>query len=70
LAPATRILDEGFGALDPTSLDTALDTLESAARRGRRIVAVTHIDAVTTPADQALGVARSESGSHAMWQGA
>ena len=63
-------LDEGFGALDPASLDTALDALESAARRGRRIVAVTHVDAVTARADQVLGVAGSESGSHAAWRGA
>jgi DNA repair protein SbcC/Rad50 len=62
-------LDEGFGALDPASLDTALDALESAARRGRRIVAVTHVDAVTARADQVLGVAGSESGSHAAWRG-
>jgi DNA repair exonuclease SbcCD ATPase subunit len=68
--PRRRILDEGFGALDPTSLDTALDALESAAWRGRRIVAVTHVDAVTARADQVLGVAGSESGSHAMWRGA
>jgi exonuclease SbcC len=63
-------LDEGFGALDPASLDTALDALESAARRGRRIVAITHVDAVTARADQVLGVAGSESGSHAAWRSA
>jgi exonuclease SbcC len=63
-------LDEGFGALDPASLDTALDALESAARRGRRIVAITHVDAVTARADQVLGVAGSESGSHAAWRDA
>jgi DNA repair protein SbcC/Rad50 len=62
-------LDEGFGALDSASLDTALDALESAARRGRRIVAVTHVDAVTARADQVLGVASSESGSHVAWRG-
>lgn len=63
-------LDEGFGALDPASLDTALDALESAARRGRRIVAVTHVDAVTARADRVLGVTGSEAGSHAAWRGA
>lgn len=61
-------LDEGFGALDPASLDTALDALESAARRGRRIVAVTHVDAVTARADQVLAVTGSDSGSHAAWR--
>jgi exonuclease SbcC len=63
-------LDEGFGALDAASLDIALDALESAARRGRSIVAVTHVDAVTARADQVLGVAGSESGSRAAWRSA
>jgi exonuclease SbcC len=61
-------LDEGFASLVPASLDIALDALESAARRGRRIVAITHVDAVTARADQVLGVAGSESGSSAAWR--
>jgi hypothetical protein len=33
-------------------------------------VAITHVDAVTARADQVLGVAGSESGSHAAWRDA
>jgi len=61
-------LDEGFGALDAGSLEIALDALESAARRGRRMVAVTHVDAVTARADHVLAVRGSEAGSHAAWR--
>jgi exonuclease SbcC len=61
-------LDEGFAALDTRSLDIALDALETAARRGRRIVAVTHIDAVTTRCDQVLEVRPGTGGSSAAWR--
>jgi exonuclease SbcC len=61
-------LDEGFAALDNRSLDIALDALETAARRGRRIVAVTHIDSVTTRCDQVLEVRPGTRGSNATWR--
>src|SRR5262249_47539753 len=63
-------LDEGFGALDTASLHTALDALAAAARRCRRLVAGTHLDAVTARADQVLGVTGSDAGSRAAWRSA
>jgi len=61
-------LDEGFAALDSRSLDVALDALETAARRGRRIVAVTHIQDVTSRCDQVLEVRPGPGGSKATWR--
>ncbi len=61
-------LDEGFGALDGRSLDVALDALETAARRGRRILAVTHVDAVTARSDHVLEIRPSANGSKAAWR--
>lgn len=63
-------LDEGFGALDARSLETAVDALETAARRGRRIVAVTHIQDVTSRCDQVLEVRPGVGGSKAAWRAA
>lgn len=61
-------LDEGFAALDNRSLDVALDALETAAQRGRQIVAVTHVDAVTSRCDQILEVRSAPGGSTATWR--
>jgi exonuclease SbcC len=61
-------LDEGFAALDSRSLDVALDALETAARRGRRIIAVTHIQDVTSRCDQVLEVRPDPGGSKATWR--
>jgi exonuclease SbcC len=61
-------LDEGFAALDSRSLDIALDALESAASRGRRIVAVTHVDTVTSRCDHVLEVRPGIGGSKASWR--
>src|SRR5439155_21165406 len=57
----------GFGKSRRLSLSNG--TMESAARRGRRIVAVTHVDAVTARADQVLGISGSDTGSSAIWRG-
>ena len=35
----TLFVDEGFGSLDPTTLDRVMDTLDS-LREGRRVVGV------------------------------
>ena len=41
------VLDEGFGALDATTLDTVATTLENLAARGDRMVGVvTHVAAL------------------------
>lgn len=39
-------LDEGFGSLDPDSLDIALDALDSLNAQGKLIGVISHVDAV------------------------
>ena len=39
-------LDEGFGSLDPESLDLVLETLEELNARGRQVFVVSHVDAM------------------------
>src|SRR5690606_10837163 len=39
-------LDEGFGSLDPDSLDVALDALDSLNAQGKLIGIISHVDAV------------------------
>ena len=39
-------LDEGFGSLDPDSLDVALDALDSLNAQGKLIGVISHVDAV------------------------
>ena len=39
-------LDEGFGTLDPETLDTALDALDSLNAGGRMIGVISHVDAL------------------------
>lgn len=39
----TMLIDEGFGSLDPQSLDSAICTLESLNRTGRTIGIISHV---------------------------
>ncbi len=39
-------LDEGFGTLDPETLDTALDALDSLNAGGRMIGVISHVEAL------------------------
>ena len=39
-------LDEGFGSLDPASLDIALDALDGLNAQGRLIGVISHVEAV------------------------
>lgn len=56
-------LDEGFGSLDPDSLDQALDELEQRARAGRLIALISHVPAVAERIDQILRVTKTPEGS-------
>lgn len=43
---ATLFIDEGFGSLDPASLDLAIDALESLQSQGRQVGVISHVEAM------------------------
>ena len=60
-------LDEGFGALDRTNLDAAVEALRSVAATGRLVAVITHLRAVAEQIDHVLSVTREPTGTQAMW---
>ena len=61
-------LDEGFGSLDASNLDAAVDSLTAVAGRGRMVGVISHIRAVAERIDDVLVVDRTEKGSRARWR--
>ncbi|TYB42522.1 AAA family ATPase [Actinomadura chibensis] len=58
-------LDEGFGTLDPVTLDTVATTLERLTANGDRMVGiVTHVPALAERVPARFDVARDNTGSH------
>jgi exonuclease SbcC len=43
---ATLFIDEGFGSLDATSLDLAIDALETLQSQGRQVGVISHVEAM------------------------
>jgi exonuclease SbcC len=43
---ATIFIDEGFGSLDATSLDLAIDALETLQSQGRQVGVISHVEAM------------------------
>ncbi|MDE0419521.1 MAG: SMC family ATPase [Gammaproteobacteria bacterium] len=60
-------LDEGFGALDRSNLDAALEALTTAVTGGRMLGVISHVRAVAEQFDQVLAVTRGVSGSDVEW---
>jgi DNA repair protein SbcC/Rad50 len=60
-------LDEGFGALDRSNLDAAIDALAAVAARGRMVAVISHIRAVAEQVNDVLSVTREATGSEARW---
>lgn len=60
-------LDEGFGSLDRSNLDAAIDALASVAARGRMVAVLSHVRAVADQVDHVLAVTRDATGSRASW---
>ncbi len=56
-------IDEGFGALDPESLDVAVDALERLRERERMIGVITHVPALADRIPAGLDVAKNGSSS-------
>lgn len=60
-------IDEGFGALDRTNLDAAVEALESVAKTGRLVAVITHLRAVAEQIDHVLSVTREPTGTQTVW---
>jgi exonuclease SbcC len=56
-------IDEGFGSLDPQSLDTAIDAIESLQTGGRMIGVISHVDALHERLRQRVVVEKRPEGS-------
>jgi DNA repair protein SbcC/Rad50 len=60
-------LDEGFGSLDRSNLDTAIEALASVAARGRMVAVISHVRAVADQVTHVLAVTRGVTGTQASW---
>lgn len=61
----TIFVDEGFGSLDPESLDLALDTFIDLQKGGRLVGIISHVPELKERIDARLTVTSTRSGSHA-----
>jgi exonuclease SbcC len=60
-------LDEGFGGLDASSLDAAIDALESRAATGRLVAVISHVRLVAERIPDVLAVRATPAGSQTAW---
>jgi DNA repair protein SbcC/Rad50 len=60
-------LDEGFGALDRSNLDLAVQALASVSAGGRMVAVITHVQAVAEQVEHVLAVTRSSTGTEVDW---
>ena len=60
-------LDEGFGSLDRSNLDAAIEALASVAARGRMVAVISHVRAVADQVSHVLAVTRGATGTQASW---
>lgn len=61
----TMFVDEGFGTLDPQSLDNAIDSLLELQRGGRLVGIISHVDELKERIDAKLEVIATSKGSKA-----
>ncbi|OON92082.1 MAG: hypothetical protein ATN33_08015 [Epulopiscium sp. Nele67-Bin001] len=61
----TMFIDEGFGTLDPESLDSAIDTLIELQIGGRLIGVISHVEELKSRVEARLEVSTSAQGSRA-----
>ncbi|MFC5769216.1 SbcC/MukB-like Walker B domain-containing protein, partial [Thauera sinica] len=59
----TLFIDEGFGSLDPESLDMAMKALIDLQRRGRMVGVISHVEEMKQQIDVAIEVAQGARGS-------
>lgn len=60
-------LDEGFGTLDPNTLDEAITALELRARSGQMILIVSHVPTIAQRIDRVLQVRPDATGAIPEW---
>ncbi len=60
-------LDEGFGSLDRSNLDSAIEALSLVAGKGRMVGVISHVAAVAEQIDDVLAVTRGATGSQVTW---
>jgi len=60
-------LDEGFGSLDRSNLDSAIEALSTVSGKGRMVGVISHVAAVAEQIDDVLAVTRTVSGSQVAW---
>ncbi|HRP26187.1 SbcC/MukB-like Walker B domain-containing protein [Thauera sp.] len=61
----TLFIDEGFGSLDPESLDMAMKTLIDLQQRGRTVGVISHVQEMKQQIDAAIEVEQGEWGARA-----
>lgn len=61
----TMFVDEGFGTLDPQSLDSAIDSLLELQRGGRLVGIISHVEELKERIDAKLEVTSTSKGSKA-----
>ena len=60
-------LDEGFGSLDRSNLDAAIEALQVVAAGGRMVVLISHVQAVAEQVANVAAVTRTHTGSRIEW---
>ena len=64
----TLFIDEGFGSLDPESLDLAIRTLTDLQQSGRMVGIISHVAELKEQIAARIDIAASELGSKIVWQ--
>ncbi|MCC4115870.1 SMC family ATPase [Aromatoleum toluclasticum] len=60
----TLFIDEGFGSLDPESLDMAMKALIDLQQKGRMVGIISHVDELKRQIDTGIEVSLGAAGSH------
>ncbi|MCV2894510.1 AAA family ATPase [Lentibacter sp. XHP0401] len=63
---ATLFIDEGFGSLDATSLDLAIDALETLQSQGRQVGVISHVEAMKDRIPTRIAVRKQGGGKSAV----
>ena len=64
----TMFIDEGFGTLDPDTLDVAMETLVALQSQGRLVGIISHVPELEQQIGAHLVVAKTDEGSRAYFQ--
>ena len=64
----TMFIDEGFGTLDPDSLNSAMNTLIDLQNTGRMVGIISHVPELEERIDARLRVTPAEKGSKAEFE--